>query len=241
MSRKGVEKLLQKGVSPLTSVEDVQTLFKSLDTLLASCLLQKSESRGNLGSKKQWLPLQKLKERGPCIPQTTDNDCGVAAMKSILRFLDQECDFGNYDVADGFSGNEIVSEAKRCGVHLKLLWDTSEKNDLEDGGVVAYLMHGSDRDTGEGFAVPLCGSGFSGDRSWPSARQVVSAMRDHNAFLLLYRHTMVYDEGHYLFVYKNKDKDQWYLCDPHHPHPFVLPSPSYAALMFRGAETLIAT
>jgi hypothetical protein len=224
----------------LVTTADVQELFDDTDALLSDCRGLPITKRGKL-DQRQWLPLTPLADRRPCVQQEKDNSCGFASLQVVLHLLGKQCSLGCYRVhPDGMSGEQIIQEASRCGVPLTLLWDSSGKT-LHDRGVFAYLMHGSNVETGEGFAVPLCGTGFKDfdrDRAWPSAQQVMSAIQTWSAFVLLYRHKGVYTDGHFIVIYQD-DVGRWCLCNSHHSTPFLLPHPSYVALLLRGAEVLI--
>jgi hypothetical protein len=232
----------------LLSTADVQELFDDTDALLSDCRDPRLPitKRGKL-DQQQWLPLSPLTDRRPCVQQEGDNSCGFASLQVVLQLLGKECSLGCYRVhPDGMSGEQIIQEASRCGVPLTLLWDSSGGSStstmtLHERGVFAYLMHGSNVETGEGFAVPLCGTGykdFDRDRVWPSAQQVMSAIQNWSAFVLLYRHKGVYADGHFIVIYRD-EVGRWCLCNSHHNTPFLFPHPSYVALLLRGAEVLI--
>lgn len=230
------------------AVELAAQLFKDVDDEMSSCLDSKSISkRSDVGAKKDWLPLPQLTQlpkSKQCFKQVSENDCGLAALQSLALTFGSQCDAPDAVLAHGVSTSELISIANKCGIELKLLWDALKESGptaltkVEGGSTAAYLMHGTDKDTDTAFAVPLCGSGFDTARRWPSAKRVVAALNSHDAFLILYRHSDVYDEGHYIFMYR--DADQWRICDPHHTTPFKIPNTAYAAMILRGAESVLA-
>ena len=168
-----------------------------------------------------------------CTKQSTDEDCGKAAVQNVLQNTEitNIPDFADYQA--------IVRALGKKGKLLMTCLDVdADKRKNINAVHLSYAFDFDDDGYTAAFLLPYCRTANDKSISSVSFSTLKKWIHQYSAFIVLTHHKTATEDGHYIGIRKY-NKSTWHILDSSIGEQFVVPSEAALLLLLRGAVVVI--